>query len=523
VTDATLAPPLREDEPYAHLDERARRLLERRALRGRRRGSLVRRALAVADVVALSLAFVVAAALSSIWAAEGHDPLTWHAEALLFLPSLPAWIVVAKIYGLYDRDEERTDHSTADEFVGVFHVVTIGAWLLYSVATAVDAADPSFARFFVFWALAIVLICACRAVARAHCRQDVAYLQNTIIVGAGEVGQLLARKYLLHPEYGINLVGLVDASPLELRPELEHLALLGPPTDLPELIATFDVERVVIAFSLDPHADTLALLRGLSGLDVQIDIVPRLFEFVGPAASVHEIEGIPVVGLPPLRLSWSSLFLKRALDIALGTIALVLTLPLLAVIALAVRAEGSGPVLYGSERLGRRGKRFMLLKFRTMSTEHCRGSRYGAAGADSAFEQLMRDPARHEEFERTHKLTDDPRVTRVGRILRRTSLDELPQLLNVLRGEISLVGPRPVTVDEHIGFRSAEADALGYWASSNLRPGVTGYWQINGRSRTDYADRLRLDLAYVTNWSIGLDLIILAKTARALVGGRGAY
>jgi undecaprenyl-phosphate galactose phosphotransferase len=341
-------------------------------------------------------------------------------------------------------------------------------------------------------------------------------MQNTMIVGAGEVGQDIARRLLKHPEYGINLVGFVDADPMERIEGLEHLAVLGEQSELPELVRLLDVERVIIAFSNDPHEAHLDLIRELNALDVQVDIVPRLFESVGPNVMVHSIEGLTIVGLPPLKLSRSSLFVKRGFDLIGAIFGLVLLLPLFVVVGMLIKLDSRGPVFYRHERVGRGGRRFPLFKFRTMRLEYCRGAEYGGEDADREFGRLMADSRLRAEFEKSYKLTNDPRVTRIGSVLRKTSIDELPQLVNVVLGHISLVGPRPLT--------AAEAERYGSdWDTLlSTRPGVTGYWQINGRSRLEYEDRVRLDLAYVSGWSLGLDLLILGKTLRVLLSRNGA-
>src|SRR4029453_12628256 len=171
------------------------------------------------------------------------------------------------------------------------------------VAYLSDVAHPSAQKLLIFWAAAIAFVCVGRAAARTIARRNASYIQNTVIVGAGDVGQLFAKKLLIHPEYGMNLVGFVDAEP-KVRPEdLEHLALLGDLGRLPAIVRLLDVERLIVAFSNDSHEKTLELLRSIEDLDVQIDIVPRLFEFVGPGVEIHTVEGLPLVGLPPLRPS----------------------------------------------------------------------------------------------------------------------------------------------------------------------------------------------------------------------------
>jgi exopolysaccharide biosynthesis polyprenyl glycosylphosphotransferase len=504
------------DEMTATVDERTLEILDRRRRTAvvRRRGWLVRRLLLVADLVGL-----VAAMALAEWLVNRHNSVgvvNMRAEILVFLATLPAWVVVAKLYGLYDHDEERTDHSTTDDFAGVFHMVTVCTWLFWLGAYVTGLAHPTTPKLLIFWAAAIALVTCGRATARAIARRNAMYVQNAVIVGAGSVGQLVAAKLLQHPEYGVNIVGFVDAAPMERADDLQHLALLGGPERLPAVVRLFDVERVVIAFSNQKHEDTIELLHSLKDLDVQIDIVPRLFETLGPNATVHMIEGLPLVGIPPLHLSGSSGLVKRTMDVVLSTIGLVVLSPLLLGIAVAVKLDSPGPVFYRHERIGRGRKRIEIVKFRTMRVEACRGERYGGQDAEAMFRDLMSDPQRAQEFQESYKLADDPRVTRIGQFLRRTSLDELPQLVNVLKGDISLVGPRAVTADELERYGGRVDDLLG------VRPGLTGYWQINGRSRLSYEDRVRLDLSYITGWSLRLDLEILAKTLRVLFSRRGA-
>lgn len=504
------------DELRAAVDVRTLEIVERRRRGGivKTRGWLVRRVLLAADVVGLTAALALAEWLvnrrSSIGVLGTRD------EVIAFLLSLPGWVVVAKLYGLYDRDAERPDHSTVDELASVFHMVTVCTFLFWAFAYVTSVAHPTPPKLLVFWVSAVALISMSRAGGRAIARRSAAYLQNTLIVGDGDVGQLVARKLLDHPEYGMNLVGFVDAQAMERRSELEHLAFLGDTSRLTAIVSLFDIERAIVAFSSDSHQEMLHLVRELRGLDVQIDVVPRFYEVVAPGVAIHTLEGLPLVGLPLGRPSRSSAFLKRSMDIALSTAGVILLAPLLILIAAAVKLDSAGPIIYRHERVGRNRRCIHVLKFRTMFREACRGTHYGGAHAEAVFAALMGDADREEEFSRTQKLAKDPRVTRVGRLLRKTSLDELPQLLNVLAGDISLVGPRPVTTAELARYGSHADDLV------SIRPGVTGYWQINGRSRLSYEDRMQLDLAYIAGWSLRLDLEILAKTLRVVLTRRHA-
>jgi exopolysaccharide biosynthesis polyprenyl glycosylphosphotransferase len=388
---------------------------------------------------------------------------------------------------------------------------------LFAVSLLSDLFNPAAAKLFLFWLLAIALVTGSRAVARAFCRRRIEYLQNTIIIGAGEVGQSIAKKLISHTEYGINLVGFVDAQPKARLEGLAHLTVLGELSEISELVKLLDVERVIVAFSNDDNEDLLDAVGELRQLDVQVDIVPRLFDRLGPSVSIHTIEGIPLVGLPPSSLPASSRLIKRALDVVVAGAALLLFAPIFVVIAVMIRCDSRGPVFYRHVRVGRRGTEFNLFKFRSMHRRFCRGEQYGGQEAEAEFARLMSDPQLRQEFAKAYKLVDDPRVTSLGRWLRRTSIDELPQLLNVLKGDMSLVGPRPLTQDELLEYYGNATSEL-----LQIRPGITGYWQINGRSDLEYDDRVRLDMAYVGGWTLGLDLRILAKTVGVLAGSRGA-
>ena len=484
------------------VDERTREILARRrsATAPRRRGWLVRRMLLLADVLGLALAFLVAQS-----AVNPATPAQTIREAALFLLALPTWVIAAKVNRLYDGDEERADHSTVDELVAVFNLVTLGVWLFFVSLELVNIETPV-SKLVLFWATAIVGIVTSRAVARAYCRRQFEYLQNTIIVGAGDVGHQVARKLLNHKEYGINVVGFVDASPRRQKSGLAHIPLLGRLDELSALVEMFDVERVVFAFSNDSHVDTLRLIRELKDLNVQIDIVPRLFEVIGPSVGVHTVEGMAMIGLPPLNLSRSSQLLKRAVDIALAVIGLVVLSPLFVAIAIAVRLTAPGPVFFKQVRMGKRERPFEMLKFRTMVPD-----------AEALKADLRHLNKHRADDPRMFKLADDPRVTRVGRWLRRYSLDELPQLINVLRGEMSMVGPRPLVLDEDQFVHAWARERL------TLKPGVTGPWQVLGASEIPFDDMVKLDYLYVTGWSLLNDLKLVFRTIPAIFRARSAY
>jgi exopolysaccharide biosynthesis polyprenyl glycosylphosphotransferase len=500
---------LRLSRDIDELDVRMLDVLARRSNRASRRsrGWLVRRALLIADIGGLSLAFALSLLLFSA-AADPTDELRPDVEILAFALTLPIWIIAAKLYGLYDQDEERTEHSTVDEFASVLSLVTLGAWLVFVTSWLTSAADPVAPRMVTFWAVAILLVSGGRAIARMLCRRTAAYLQNTVIVGAGEVGQLIGRKFVQHPEYGINLLGFVDRRPRERRVELENVNLLGPPESLPDIIRMFDIERVVIAFSSDSHDETLDLVHSLREFDLQLDLVPRLFEIVGPRVGVHTVEGLPLIGLPPSRPARSSRAMKRTLDVVASSALLVLTAPLMLYLALRVRRDSDGPAFFRQPRLGLDMQEFTVFKFRTMRTdtdqEVHREYIRSTMSADAA-----------PEASGLYKLDRGDSITPFGAWLRKTSLDELPQLINVLRGDMSLVGPRPCLKYETEQFEPQHFERF------LVRPGLTGLWQVTARAHSTFREALDMDVAYVRGWSLHLDLRLLFRTPGQLLGRRG--
>jgi exopolysaccharide biosynthesis polyprenyl glycosylphosphotransferase len=470
----------------------------------RGRGWLVRRALLAADVLGLSLAFVLCELLARPSGGQGrYDQAV---EAGFFLLFVPCWIVAAKLEGLYDRDEERASHSTVDELVGVLQLLTLGTWLAYAGSSVTGLGDPQLQKFFFFWVLAWALVTAGRVLARGVCRTRPSYVQNTVIVGAGDIGYVVARKILQHPEYGIRLVGFVDSAPLREGAEGTELAVLGDVEDLPGLIEANRIERVIIAFSGESEERIVELIRGLGDFYIQIDVVPRLFELIPPTADIHTLEGMSLIGLPRLSLPESSLLLKRGFDVGVAAFMLVLLAPALLVIAALIKLDSRGPVFFHQTRIGKDDRGFRIVKFRTMVED--------ADARKHEVEHLNKHASGSDP--RMFKVPDDPRATRVGRFLRSYSLDELPQLWNVLVGDMSLVGPRPLIRDEdrHV------AD----WARRRLvlRPGITGLWQVSGRDAIPFGEMVRLDYFYVTTWSLWNDLQIIFRTMSVLRKGERA-
>lgn len=492
------------DEPAAAAADLA---VRRRYSSVRRRGALVRRTLGIADAGGLTIAFF----LTEHWYGASYpswdNRLASSSEVIVFFGTLPVWLFIFKLYGLYKQDEERTDHSTADDVVPVFNGVTVGMWLFQGGAWLTQLAQPRFPKLIAYWALSLACVMIARTLARQVCRRSSAYIQNTIVVGADDLGRLVARKLLQHPEYGLNLLGFVDVARPSRSGVGGGLPYLGTPTELSELIRDRDIERVIIAGHIAGVSET-QMVHMLKGCDVQIDIVARLFDVVGPGVDIHSVEGVPMLGLPPTRLSRWSLGVKRSIDVVGAALLLLLTAPLFAWIAWRIRRDSDGPILFRQQRLGRNMRELTILKFRSMYVDT--DPEIHRAYVGSIMDKRMQ-PNENGLF----KLEREHEVTSFGRFLRRTSLDELPQLWNVLRGDMSLVGPRPCLAYETEAFRPHHFERF------SVPAGITGLWQVTARSRSTFIEALEMDVAYARGWSLGLDLWLLARTPLQLLTRKG--
>ena len=449
----------------------------------------VRRLLAIADVTALtaSLAF-------ALLILDGRPGLF-----LWALLTLPAWIVIFKAYGLYDRDLKRISHMSVDDLPWIFHAVLVGSLLLLAYFRLTPPGGITFTDLGTFAAAAIVLTTVSRALAR---RLSVSLLdpERVLLIGDGCEISALARKMQAHPEYGIKPVGMVCPS-VELA-EQSQVPALGDLVDfeLARVVREYGVERLVIAHQTFGEVAMLELLRGSRELGVKVSVLPRLFDALGPSVEIDDVEGLTVLGINPPVLARSSRFLKRTMDLIGASFLLLLTAPAFVVIAIAIKLDSRGPVFFRQQRIGKGAKGFFLVKFRTMVVD--------AENRRAELLEHSRDPG-------WLLLDNDPRVTRVGRFLRHSSLDELPQLWNVLKGEMSLVGPRPLIESEH--------RQLSGWSESriDLTPGLTGLWQVLGRTKIPFEEMVKLDYLYVTNWSLWTDIRLILRTLPAVLTRQG--
>jgi exopolysaccharide biosynthesis polyprenyl glycosylphosphotransferase len=457
-----------------------------------------------ADAAGVTLAAAVAGAVASA-AVSGRIGASFAAYVFVVVG---LWFVLAGLHGFYRHAERRPEAPVTDDIVAVFEVAAVAAWGAYAPFAAIGSWKLSVAAPFMFWLLATPVVLASRLVARRIWSRDLAHAQHTLIVGAGKVGELVAEKIAAHPEAGLRVLGFVDANPRRLDRAPDELGpglpVLGTADDLERLVDEYDVDRVIIAFSLEGHERQLALVRGLVEDGVEVDLVPRLFEVIGSGVKVGSIEGLPLFGVPSLRLSRSARALKRTFDVLASAFLLFLLLPVLVLICLGVRFDSKGPVLFRQTRIGANGEPFTIFKFRSM---HVAADELKAQVAHLNLYESRGDP-------RMFKVENDPRVTGFGRYIRRYFVDELPQLLNVLRGEMSLVGPRPLIPEEDKHVVAWQRSRLA------LKPGITGPWQVLGGNDIPFDEMVKLDYLYVTGWTLGTDVRLLLQTCSAVARRR---
>ena len=455
--------------------------------------SLLRRGLVCADVVAAYVAMFVV-----IMLIPGRYAISALPAIVLVAPFV---VLASKAIGLYDRDQHVLRKTSIDEIPSLLNLSVLYAltlWLTEAVLFRGFLSRPQ--------VLALVLISflalftariACRALAAA-----ITPPEQCIVLGDATDAARISNK--LESSTGVNAV--VSAR-VPLHPEEVHngphppLRTLADPDWLTDVIASKGVDRVIIAPGDHDQEEIVQTIRLIKALGVKVSVLPRLLEVVGSSSTFEDVDGLTLLGLRPYGVSMSSGALKRLTDV-LGSAAGILVLaPLLAMIAVAIKLDSRGPVFFRQRRIGRNGEVFSMFKFRSMVPD-----------ADS-IKISLRD--RNEAEGGLFKITDDPRITRVGHFLRRTSLDELPQLFNVLGGSMSLVGPRPLVQDE---------DALiEGWQRRRLvvKPGMTGMWQIYGSSRVPMQEMVKIDYLYGANWSLWLDLKILLRTVPYVLRRRG--
>jgi len=460
-----------------------------------RRDWVLRRLLVLCDAICLLAALVLAMAIDG--GARGH---AWSEYVLYGLATLPVWVVLFKMYGLYERDAKRLSHSTLDDLPPLFHALLVGCLLTWCYFVVLAPFKLVFSAILLFAALAMIGVLAGRLATRSAFTRLISP-ERVLLVGNGQTSGALIEKMRAKASLRLEPIGMVSCQP-EAAAAVD-LPLLGclQEIDLPGLLAEQRVGRVVVADAEVEGERLLEVLRACKNGAVKVSLLPATFSALGPSVEIDDLQGVTVLGINPPVLSRSSRYAKRGLDLIGAGLLAILAAPVTLVIAVAIKLDSPGPVFFRQERIGKEGRRFKLLKLRTM-----------VANAEAMREQLLT----HSKDPGWLHLEHDPRITRVGRFLRLASLDELPQLWNVLRGDMSLVGPRPLVVEED---KMVEAWARG---RLDLTPGITGLWQVLGRTSIPFEEMVKLDYLYVTNWSLWGDVRLILRTLPAVVKRDGA-
>lgn len=438
----------------------------------------------VATVLSLLAAYLIR--FETVWPTpKGPQPASDYLSLVPVIAIL--WPVVFYFHRLY---QIRRDRSMIDEALAVVVAVALGTFLLVGFLSFWRAYSFNRPLLLLFLGLDIVLVTLARFGIRKYLETIWAAgvgVRKVLIVGAGHTGRAIADKLIEHPATGLKPIGFADDDPGKASEDYRGVRVLGTTAEVRDLIAREDVDTVFLALPVEAYKTMLRILKEVGNEMVDLRVVPDLFQYVTFKAGVEDFDGLPVINLTQLPLEgWNSL-VKRSMDLVLSSLGLVVLALLAPFIALAIWLEDRGPIFYGQERMGLDGRLFRMIKFRSMRVDA------EAAGA-------------------SWTTKDDPRRTRVGSFLRRTSLDELPQLINVFTGDMSLVGPRPERPEFVKEFKEKFPQ---YMLRHRVRAGITGWAQVHGwRGDTSVSKRIEFDLYYIENWSLGLDVKILWLTLR---------
>ena len=458
-----------------------------------------------ADAVAVSSALFIASILRfelGLFVFDERAPAEGVAYTVLTLVLTPIWLILFWMYGLY---EPRQVLSPVNEFKQVFHGVIAGATLIF-LADSVLRLNVSRAWALLSLALGFVVVGGERLLVRKvlhFLRRRGGDATRTIIVGANHEARTVAKTLEREAWLGYRIVGYVDDDSPIGEEQPDGRKIIGTTADLKELIARHRARMVLVASSAVDAGRLNRLLWELQTADVDLQITSGTLDLMASRMSVQSVAGVPLLFVRRTGMNRAQKLLKRTIDVIGAGFGLLLLAPFLLFIGLWIKRDSEGGIFFGQIRSGQDGAPFTCWKFRTMVKD--------AEAKRVELEHLSEGPGL------LFKLKDDPRVTKTGRFLRRYSLDELPQLWNVLRGEMSLVGPRPAL--------PTEVEQYDDWVANRLqvKPGMTGLWQVSGRTDTSFADYVRYDLFYIQNWSLSLDLWILWRTLRAVTTAEGAH
>lgn len=461
------------------------------------------------DTVALYLAMLVA---TLVRFGSFSEPVSFEDATVrlafwqLGIIVVPMWVAFLGAEGLYDP--QRLSWGSG-ELTRVARALSLGVVGFIVLTYVLKLAGLSRAWTLLAWVFAVMFVIAGRAAIRVwSARQHMhgKMLRPTLIVGSNAEAADIIRVLKASRAEGLVPVGCLASSQAE-RLSLDfcapHVPCLGTARELAEVIATNDIDTVIIASSAFDHDVLARMIAEVRELDLDVNISSGLFEVLTSRVLVREVGGVPLITVRGLAMSRANLITKRAFDLVVSMAIIGIGLPIWLLIMLLIKTTSAGSVFYTQARIGRAGEPFGMYKFRSMVAD-ADARRAEIEGANEASGPLF-------------KMKDDPRVTAVGKWMRKFSIDEFPQLLNVLKGEMSLVGPRPPLPAEVAQYTPHD------WRRLEVVPGMTGLWQVSGRSSLTFDEMVRLDLFYIENWSVTLDLALLGRTVPAVLFARGAY
>lgn len=475
----------------------------------------IRAALLVSDSLMVLLAFLLAYQLrfseipflKTLFDNKGYESQVYYVYFAMLL--VPLWLLVFFFFRMYDQT---VLFGGLQEYANAFNACTV-SFMAVVVATYLD---PSLlvARGWLLsgYVLSVGLIFVERFTLRRaiySLRRRGHFMAPAYIVGANAEGIAIAEQLMSAPSAGVNIIGFLDDTINPGEEVLPGVVVHGPTSRADTLVERFGIERLIVATSGIQREKMLELFRRFVNSDrVSMWLSSGMYEILTTGVRVQDVGSVPMVSVNRVRLNGFNTFAKGVLDYVCASLALlVLGLFLFIPIIIVMRFTDPGPIIYRRRVVGVGGKEFDAFKFRTM-----------VVNSQQVLDELLeRDPEAREEWNKYFKLKNDPRITKIGNFLRKTSVDELPQLVNVLRGEMSLVGPRMITMEE--------VQKYGQWGLNlqTVKPGITGLWQTSGRSELTYEERVRLDMRYIRNYSIWLDVQILIQTVPAVLLSKGAY
>jgi exopolysaccharide biosynthesis polyprenyl glycosylphosphotransferase len=425
------------------------------------------------------------------------------------------WPFFFLVFSIYDG---RRQDTLKTELLNVFLAICVSTMTLAGVLYFTYRETPRVV-ILIFLALDISLLLGSRAALwvyrnnqNGHRRR--AQRRAVLIVGAGPVGRSAVKELQKHAWADIDIVGYVDDDPDKQDQSFEDIPVIGVLEQVPEIVQSLRIRDAIVALPLRAHEQLVEICSKLQKLSVRVHVIPDLFALSFPSAELEGFGGIPVIDLGrPGIFGWQRFF-KRMFDAAATTLGLLLLTPLLLAVTALIKLDSPGPVIFRQLRIGENGQPFTMFKFRSMHMDA--DPEVHKVYVKRIIEQNTDLERAHRDGQHSLKMAGDPRVTRIGRIIRKTSIDELPQLFNVLRGEMSLVGPRPPV------YYELEAYKEWHRRRFEVPPGITGWWQVNGRSRVSFDEMIRMDLYYIDHRSFWLDLKILFLTPWAVISGKGA-